>query len=82
MNRPDYIKCVLTGRYIRPKDHPLGPKIESVSWCGRKIEAWEWTFNDASHAALAAPANNKVPCKECVKAIIKSLKGEVALPEL
>jgi hypothetical protein len=78
-DRPDYVKCVSTGRFLRS---PSGdPVPEKMSWCGLDVTHL-WAFVDAGHAALAAPRSNLVPCPECVSAIKRSLDGEEVLPRL
>lgn len=65
--RPNYIKCVATGI--------VG---ENVSWCGRRLYAFEWHFMDASHAALNGRAEGRLlTCPECAKAIGTALGIDV-----
>lgn len=75
MSRPDYVRCVLTGRYDIPSDAPGGPHREEKTWCGRDVSTgWGWCFIDASHAALnAANGGRLVACDACVDAIVKAL---------
>jgi len=81
-NRPDYVNCVLTGRYILDEG-PGGPRKEERAWCGRDV-AGEWTFVDASHAALNGNNEGRlVACPDCVRRIHAALaRNEKVLPDL
>ena len=61
----EWVKCALTGM-----------KDENMTWCGRTPMA-EFTFTDASHAALNAKKEGRlVLCRECALAIIGVLKAQ------
>jgi len=48
------------------------------SWCGREFGRHEWAFLDAAHVATHCDAQGRqLPCKKCLKAIIKTLKKEL-----
>ena len=66
-------RCVLTGMYAG--DPPV--RVHD-SWCGRKdVPRGEWTFLDASHAALAIRAQSRIMvCTRCCKAIAEMFVGE------
>lgn len=55
-SRPEYVTCVLTGRYDIPEGEPGGPRQERKTWCGREPAAFDVVFLNASHAALSARA--------------------------
>lgn len=77
MNRPEYIKCVLTGKYDIPEDSPGGPHLEQKTWCGRDIFR-EFVFQDPTHAALNGLEKGRlVACKECVDAINVALNNGI-----
>lgn len=67
MNRPEYVKCILLGEFNNGK-----PTNET--WCGRKVDGWEFTFVDATHAALSGRNESRlVSCKGCADAINNAL---------
>jgi hypothetical protein len=35
--RPEWVRCVLTGRYDIPEGKPGGPRLEAKTWCGRDL---------------------------------------------
>lgn len=71
MARPDYVHCVLTGRYVKPKPNPMP---ETKTWCGRDA-VMEFAFVDASHAALNARNEGRLLiCPECSKEIRETLE--------
>lgn len=42
----------------------------ATSWCGRRIEPFEWVFTSIDHAVYSVMAEDRlVPCPECVAAI-------------
>ena len=46
----------------------------AISWCGRRIEPFEWTFTDIDHAIYSLMAEDRlIPCLDCVRAIIAEL---------
>lgn len=49
---------------------------EPILWCGRKPKVFDFLFCDAQHVALAAGGSIQ-PCKNCIKAIIKTLESEL-----
>ncbi|MDU4150339.1 MAG: hypothetical protein E7H83_01965 [Enterobacteriaceae bacterium] len=58
------------------KDGVKLPKHEIETWCGAKLETFDWYFVDAHHALLAVDKSSSVsPCKKCLAAIIKTAKG-------
>lgn len=58
-----WVKCVLTGFHG-----------EERTWCGREPLVTEWTFTDASHAALNGRAQGRlVACTRCAGAITQAL---------
>lgn len=62
--RPEYIKCV-ADTHLENKGY---------SWCKRKIEAGEWTFVDAEHAAMNGRNGGRLQaCVNCVSEIHKGL---------
>lgn len=68
MNRPDYVKCALTGMFDGPD------KQIHDTWCGR-TNVYEFAFTDASHAILNARNRGRLLlCPECSKAIAKTLE--------
>ncbi len=72
-SRPDYVKCVLTGRYDRAEDHPQGPHREQKTWCGREISG-EWVFEDPTHAVLNAVNGGRLlVCANCAEKIAATL---------
>ena len=57
--------------------HEDGNKLESpIYWCGKKSNPYQWCFLDTHHLALSV-GGSVAPCKNCVKAIIKTLNIEV-----
>jgi len=79
--RPDWVKCALTGRrvHVVPADNPSAKPVRTETldqrtWCGRLAPEHEWTFMDASHAALNAVNGGRlVVCPECAVAIARAL---------
>lgn len=71
MERPEYIKCILTGMH-----DSTGPVRET--WCGRVPDPFEWCFVDAGHAVLSKIQNTYVlPCLECSQTVAEILLREV-----
>ena len=66
MDRPEYIKCVLTGMQ--------GGELKGKTWCGASVQGW--TFFDPTHAALNGLKHGRpVACPECSGAIAKALEN-------
>jgi hypothetical protein len=66
--RPDYIVCVLTGM-------EAGPDVNKT-WCGDTSINANFTFINASHAALARRNQDRLlVCPKCAKAISTTLKS-------
>lgn len=64
MKRPEWIKCIR---------HTHADQKDST-WCGRKVEAAEFCFVDADHAAYAVRNKDRlIPCLKCAEAISKLL---------
>lgn len=58
-HRPDYVKCALLGTF--ENDKPV-----RKAWCGRTPETFEFCFEDAGHALLAARAKDRLQlCSGC-----------------
>lgn len=47
-----------------------------ILWCGREINYNVFQFQDAQHVALSV-GGSIAPCKNCIKAIIKTLSKEL-----
>lgn len=72
--RPDYVHCVLTGKYDIPEGQPGGPRASKKTWCGR--EEHGWAFVDASHAAINAQNGGySLTCRRCAEKIAEALLG-------
>jgi hypothetical protein len=72
VERPDWVKCALTGRNVVPKEG--WPVAEQKTWCDRTPPDHEWCFTDASHAALnGANGGRMVLCPACCTAIVRAL---------
>jgi len=80
-DRPEWVKCALTGRYVHvvPVDDPDADPSKTESkeqrtWCDRTPPDHEWCFTDASHAALnGASGGRMVLCPACCTAIVRAL---------
>lgn len=68
--------------HVVPDDRPGGIKCvadihednKGKTWCGRRIDAFEWHFEDVDHAALNGRNKGRpVACVDCVAAITESL---------
>lgn len=69
--RPDYIKCI---------EHTRESK-EKLTWCGRRVEVWDFTFTSIDHAAYSNMDGDRLlPCPKCVKAICYHLEHNAAEP--
>lgn len=69
-DRPDWIKCV---RHTHED-------LKTQSWCGRRLEVFEFAFMDADHAAENGRQGGRlVACGECAAAITAAL-GNGATP--
>jgi hypothetical protein len=67
-------ECVLTGAYDRDEDHPLGPRLEQRSWCGKRPTGF--AFTGPTHAALNGRNEGRlVACPACVTEIVKALRN-------
>lgn len=64
--RPSWVHCVLIGE----SDGELKPVRKT--WCGRMPPHYEWTFLDASHAALNASHRGRLVCCLACRAAITS----------
>jgi hypothetical protein len=54
-----------------------GEKLpKPISWCGKEMNSFDWCFQDAQHLALSSQGSI-VPCKNCIRAIIKELQKEL-----
>ena len=68
MSRPEYVRCALTGM-LDQHDKP-----ERKTWCGRTLGGFEWTFEDASHAAINGKSGGRLLlCEQCFDAINAAL---------
>lgn len=80
--RPEWLWCILTGRYDIPMGEPGGPHKEAKTWCGRDLKGYgeeHFCFIDASHAAINADNEGRlVPCRACAKAISDALLKHAA----
>lgn len=64
-------------RHVIKYTHKDGVKLDTPNaWCGKKVNAFDFVFNDAQHVALAV-GGSVAPCKNCIKAIIKQLSEEL-----
>lgn len=73
-DRPEYVHCVRTGMH----DDSTPDKQTHDTWCGRRHHVWQWSFLDASHAALTARSKGyMLICPECAEAIAKTLLEHV-----
>lgn len=62
--RPEWVKCIAD----QHSDNA------GLSWCGRRIEAFEFSFVDIDHAAINGRNGGRlVACPECVSAICEAL---------
>jgi len=69
-SRSEYVKCALRGDCERPF---FAPK-STLTWCGRPAAPGEFTFTDASHAALNGDRGGRlVLCRSCRDAIVMAL---------
>ena len=49
----------------------------TMSWCGRRIEPFEWTFTDVDHALYNILNQGRIlVCPDCKKVLITILRGE------
>ncbi|MDF3570895.1 hypothetical protein [Enterobacter cloacae] len=68
-------------KHIIKYDHRDGVKLakhETETWCGHKPQFSDWLFQDAQHALLSIEQGSLlVPCKKCLKAIVKVAQQEV-----
>lgn len=56
------------------KDGQKLPKHETETWCGSKLEAFEWSYVDLQHAALDNLSGSCRPiCPGCAKAGAEAL---------
>jgi len=79
MTRPEYVKCSLTGYYSRPEPNP---ELELKTWCGREPEAFEFTFQNASHAVQNAHRRGRLLiCPDCAAAMIAAIQGGTWEPD-
>jgi len=54
-----------------------GEKLDvPTSWCGASLRVRQFCFIDAQHLALSVEGSI-APCKNCIKAIIRTLKKEL-----
>jgi hypothetical protein len=66
--KPSYVHCALTGMYVEGTETRI-----YESWCGRQVGG-EFTFMDASHAALnARHGGYLLLCPKCSTAIKEAL---------
>jgi hypothetical protein len=66
--KPSYVHCALTGMFVEGTDKRI-----YETWCGRRVGG-EFTFMDASHAALNAHHGGYLLlCPKCSTAITKAL---------
>jgi len=67
VGRLDHICCI----------HQTHAEKTTLSWCGRKIEPFEFVFVSIDHATYSNLAGDcLVPCPECVEAIVAALREQ------
>jgi hypothetical protein len=65
-DRPEWVKCI--------NDAHLDNT--GLSWCGCRIETFEFSFVDIGHAAMNGRNGGRlVACPECVSAICEALRN-------
>lgn len=47
--------------------------IKDQSWCGVKLNQFDWTFTSLDHAAYAIDSSTTMPCPACLKAAAAKL---------
>ncbi len=66
-DRPDYIHCIA---------HTHADK-KRTTYCGRKIESFEWVFNGIDHAAnTRMNKDSLLVCPQCRDAVAKLLESD------
>ncbi len=59
------------------KDLPRG---RLKGWCGKVIEYYEWSFQDADHVLLALAGGTAItPCRKCLRRMLAVINKELAL---
>jgi hypothetical protein len=65
MSRAEWIKCIA-------HDHE---KLKGTTWCGRKLEAFEWAFVNPGHAAYAGRHHDRLlACRHCIQAVYDAMR--------
>jgi len=66
-------------KHVIKYTHDDGVKLRNpTTWCGRKVYANDWLFQDAAHVLLALDQSTCVtPCKQCLKAMRKVINAEL-----
>lgn len=49
--------------------------LKDKSWCGKKLETFDWAFNDLDHAAYNQNHMSVSVCPECIQAACEVLTG-------
>jgi hypothetical protein len=58
-------------------EYEEGVKLDKpILWCKKKYNPHQFYFQDAQHLALSVGGSIQ-PCKNCIKAIIKTLSEEL-----